>query len=137
MCRFAAQGFELKNDDEQHQALVEIPIPWMGAMKKGPFPLHASLKEAQARKVLIKNACIAAALETAVALAIRQICVLRGRRGQLARVAPLGRPPRVRPLFRHDHVGVAARAARDDTDLLLFSRRSGQVPTRVEVPATR
>ena len=36
---------------------MEIPIPWMGAMKKGPFPLHASLKEAEARKVLITNAC--------------------------------------------------------------------------------
>ena len=55
--RFAAQGFELKNDDTEHTALVEIPIPWMGAMKKGPFPLHATLKEAEARRVLITNAC--------------------------------------------------------------------------------
>ena len=55
--RFAAQGFELRNDDTEHTALVEIPIPWMGAMKKGPFPLHATLKEAEARRVLITNAC--------------------------------------------------------------------------------
>ena len=47
----------MTNDDTEHTALVEIPIPWMGAMKKGPFPLHATLKEAEARRVLITNAC--------------------------------------------------------------------------------
>ena len=51
------QGFELKNTDTEHTALVEIPIPWMGAMKKGPFPLRASLQEAEAHRVLITNAC--------------------------------------------------------------------------------
>ena len=114
---------------------MEIPIPWMGAMKKGPFPLHASLKEAEARRVLITNACTSLpTLLIALAPAHFHVCVRRGRRRHLARVAPLGGPPRLWLLLRYDHVEAAERAARDDAARLLLSRRRGQVPARVEVP---
>ena len=107
----------------------------MGAMKKGPFPLHASLKEAEARRVLITNACTSLpTLLIALAPAHFHVCVRRGRRRHLARVAPLGGPSRLWLLLRYDHVEAAERAARDDAARLLLSRRRGQVPARVEVP---
>ena len=71
---------------------------------------------------------------TALAVAASHVCVRRGRRRHLARVAPLGGPPRLWVLLRYDHVEAAERAARDDTDRLLLPRRRGQVPARVEVP---
>ena len=114
-----------KNDDHQHTALVEIPIPWMGAMKKGPFPLHPSLKEATAHRVLIKTPVRHCQSLNAIAPATRHICMRRGRRWHFARVAPLGGSPGVRQVFCHDHVGAAARAARDDAGLLFLSRRPG------------
>ena len=74
---------------------------------------------------------------TALAVAASHVCVRRGRRRHLARVAPLGGPPRLRLLLRYDHVEAAERAARDDADRLLLPRRRGQVPARVEVPTAR